>query len=72
MPTVLETPQLLDSDEVAALLRVKRGTILKWNARRRLPRPVPVPGRLKWDKADLLAFIRGERQAAPAGPVAPK
>lgn len=61
----MDTRDLIDIDEAASLLHVKRASLFRYNMRRKLPF-YKLGRKVYYDKADLLAFIESQRvEAAP-------
>lgn len=58
----IQSPQLLRSNEVAALLSVPEGTLRYWRATGIGPAWVKLEGSIRYDRADVLQYInRGRR-----------
>ncbi|BDD92416.1 hypothetical protein PanNE5_18560 [Pandoraea sp. NE5] len=54
-------PQVLPTDEAAAVINRKPQTLRKWACLENGPiRPVRINGRLAWRVTDLMALLRGE------------
>lgn len=56
-------PELLTVEEVAALLRVERGTLYTWNYMGRGPVCQKVGSRLRYRRSDVLAWLDAARLA---------
>ena len=56
---------LLTIDDVAAFLRVEKGTLYQWRSRRKGPRAFKVGRHLRYDMADVRAWL--EAQGASHG-----
>ncbi|MFB9181353.1 helix-turn-helix transcriptional regulator [Dactylosporangium sucinum] len=50
-------------DEVAALLRVPKGTLYQWRSKRKGPKARKVGRHLRYDPADVQAWFRDEKAA---------
>ncbi|WP_433054216.1 helix-turn-helix transcriptional regulator [Dactylosporangium sp. CS-033363] len=50
-------------DEVAALLRVPKGTLYQWRSHRKGPRARKVGRHLRYDRADVQAWFRDQEAA---------
>ncbi|GAA2368105.1 hypothetical protein GCM10010170_067870 [Dactylosporangium salmoneum] len=55
--------QTLSIDEVAALLRVPKGTLYQWRSRRKGPKARKVGRHLRYDPADVQAWFRDQEAA---------
>ncbi len=61
--TPIESPNFVSGDQLAAVFRVSRRTIAKWEEEGRIPRGIAISPRLKrWDLDVVLRAIRGEGQ----------
>jgi excisionase family DNA binding protein len=56
---------LLTIDEVAAFLRLEKGTLYQWRSRRKGPRAFKVGRHLRYDEADVRSWL--ESQGAGRG-----
>lgn len=48
---------LLDTQQVAAMLSVSINTVRRWREQGKLPPAISLFGRVRWRRADLVAFI---------------
>ncbi|GGM09809.1 hypothetical protein GCM10007977_008720 [Dactylosporangium sucinum] len=55
--------RLMSIDEVAALLRVPKGTLYQWRSKRKGPKARKVGRHLRYDPADVQAWFRDEKAA---------
>ncbi|GAA2587626.1 hypothetical protein GCM10010399_17030 [Dactylosporangium fulvum] len=53
----------LSIDEVAAILRVPKGTLYQWRSRRKGPKARKVGRHLRYDPADVQAWFRDQEAA---------
>jgi predicted DNA-binding transcriptional regulator AlpA len=58
---------LLDSGDVAALLKVSVHCILKWVRKGLLPQPIKLGQSTRWRRADLLRWINSGCPRVPVG-----
>ena len=57
--------ELLTIDEVAAFLRIEKGTLYQWRSRRKGPNAFKVGRHLRYDRAEVRAWL--EAQGASSG-----
>lgn len=65
MPSV-DIPELCDSAETAALLRVPQSTLVYWRAQDAGPRWYKIGRRVMYDRAGLVAFLEQRKRLASA------
>lgn len=58
---------LMSTAEVAAMLGIAEGTLRYWRHVQRGPAAVPVGGRIKYVRGDVLAWLQEQRAARPMG-----
>lgn len=55
-----EVPTLMTADEVAAALRISRRSVDLWSQDGRLPAPIRVQGRPRWDAAVITEWLNAQ------------